>query len=482
MGIIYKHNPFLAFSPDEFEFGEDLPWLAARSERAKWDLRDTRYLWGSAWKMILPLMRRPGINEILVRGTNRILVETRDGMFQTSLNFDPNMPAPAGWPESERRPGFEDLLGGLERVHTATENKPFWTPKGPLGDVISEANLEDGSRLQGVAPPCVVAGSVAFNIRRFNPIPFTFEDYIEMGTLTREVVDVLRLAIEGNCSFVVASGTGTGKTSFLQTALTLVPLEKVILTIEDTPELVVDHWLASGLKTRSRAASAGPDFQVVTMASLINTAKRLRPDWIVCGEIRDSSDPNNSPAEAFLSAVQSGHAGACTIHADDSYLAFGNLQRMLANARPSAKDASLKMAIGESVRLAVIMERVTESVLAENGDRIQRARRRVSEVVECLGSDGNEFFLNPLFKTRIKLKAYQYGGEEITFPERRLEQVGIPFFGLELEDQGAKLPPWWEGAKFEHASKIQKVGRAAHNSALLSVARATAAPRLASSE
>lgn len=482
MGTVQRHNPFLRFSPEEFEFGEDLPWLNTRSDRAKWDLRGTRYLWGSAWKMLLPLMRRPGINEIIVRGPNRILVESREGMFLTSLNFDPNMPAPPGWPESERRPTFEDLLGGLERVHTATENKPFWTTKNAMGDARTEGSLEDGSRLSGGGPPIVVGGTVSFNIRRFNPVPFTFEDYIEFGTLTREVVDVLRMAIEMNCSFVIGSGAGTGKTSMLQTILTLVPFEKVILTVEDTPELKVDHWLASGLLTRSRAAGADDEFQVSTMSDLINLAKRLRSDWIICGDIRDNPDPNNSPAEAFMSAIQSGLAGGCTMNADDSYQAFLQLQKMLSTARPSAKENSLRLSISQCVRLVVIMERVDESYLAENGDRCLRTRRRISEIVECLGSDGEEYFLNPLFKTKIKTKFYKYGGEEIAFPERYLEMVGIPFFGLELEDRCGKLPHWWEGAKFEHASKIQKVGRAAHNSELLSIAKATAAPRASNFE
>ena len=106
-------NPFNTFRPEEFELGPDLPWTVTRSERAKWRIGDTEFLWGSAWRMLLPLMRRGGINEIMVRGADRIFVETRDGFFHTSLTFDPDGPGPVGWPAAFRRPTVDDLLAGM---------------------------------------------------------------------------------------------------------------------------------------------------------------------------------------------------------------------------------------------------------------------------------------------------------------------------------------------------------------------------------
>lgn len=473
---VQQFNPFQVFKAEEFRFGEDLPWTLARSERAKWKLGDTEFLWNSAWRMLLPLMRRTGINEIMVRGVDRIYVETRDGFFHTSLNFDPNLPAPMGWPADYRRPTSEDLLAGLQRIHSATESKTFWSQRQQLEDVLVEANLEDGSRLMGVGPPCTVDGQVFFNIRRFSAEPFTFDDFIRFGSITPELRDVLVMALEAECSMVFAAGTGAGKTTLLQTVLEAITPEKVILTIEDTPELQVDHILLGGLKTRPKAGGSPDNFQVVTMTHLLKASLRMRPDWIICGEIRDSADPTNSPADAFLNAIQTGHNGACTLHAHDGYGAFLRLQTMLANARPNAKEESIRMAIGESIRLVVVLERVKETILDDRGAPAHKVRRRVKEVVECLGSDGKDYFMNPLFRTRITQKAYVTPeGEVRMYAFRLLEQVGIPFFGLELDERGAKLPDWWAAAKFEHASKIAMKGRAAYASDLLGTAVATGA-------
>ena len=473
-------NPFSVFQPDEFKFGEDLPWTLTRSERAKWKIGDTDFLWGSAWRMLLPLMRRTGINEIMVRGVDRVYVETRDGFHHTSLNFDPNSPPPAGWPSDYRRPTADDLLAGLQRIHSATESKTFWSQRQQLADVLVEANLEDGSRLMGVGPPCTVDGQIFFNIRRFSAEPFTFDDFIRFGSITPELRDVLVMALEAECSMVFAAGTGAGKTTLLQTVIEQITPEKVILTIEDTPELQVAHILHGGLKTRPRAGGSPDDFQVVTMTHLLKASLRMRPDWIICGEIRDSADPTNSPADAFLNAIQTGHNGACTLHAHDGYGAFLRLQTMLANARPNAKEESIRMAIGESIRLVVVLERVKETIHDDQGNPVQRVRRRVKEVVECLGSDGRDYFMNPLFRTRITQKAYVASdGDVRMYAHRQLEQVGIPFFGLELDERGVALPDWWQAAKFEHASKIAMKGRAAYASDLLGPAIALGAqPRL----
>jgi hypothetical protein len=263
----------------------------------------------------------------------------------------------------------------------------------------------------------------------------------------------------------------------LQTTLNEISDDQVILTIEDTPELQLSSFLGGGLKTRPKAGGTSDEFQVVNMTSLLKASLRMRPNWIVCGEIRDSSDPNNSPADTFISSIQSDHRGACTIHAPDGYGAFMRFQAMLANARPSAKEESIRMALGESIRLVVVLERVNETILDERGNQVLVTRRRVKEMMECLGSDGHDYFMNPLFRTRMTQKPFvDPAGNFHTFPFRHLEMVGIPFFGLELEDIGHPMPSWWVRAKVEHASKLRPVGRAAYASDLLGAAQVGAEP------
>jgi hypothetical protein len=46
-----------------------------------------------------------------------------------------------------------------------------------------------------------------------------------------------------------------------------------------------------------------------------------------------------------------------------------------------------------------------------------------------------------------------------TTNEPELDMVGIPFFGIELEDQGYAMPEWWKSAKARFGQGIPRVGR-----------------------
>lgn len=315
---------FQVFEPWEFEPGPDIPWIIEQSERSKWSPGATQFLWCSAWKMLLPLMRRKGVSEIIVKGPKAVWVQSSTGMILTSLNFDPDLPVPTGWPCGARRPDESDLLAGLNRIHTCVEQRPLWSPGNPLGDVAVEANLEDGSRLQGWCPPLTVDSTTTFNIRRFSSVKLGRDDFIACRSLTAEAWDVLRMAIQAHCPFLVVAGTGAGKTTLLEAMAGEIPEWEIPITIEDTPELKIVHPLYRGFRTRPMIASGG-DFRDESMKSLLKRALRALPDWIIVGEIRDSPDPSLSAADAFMEAIASGHYGAATLHAHDD---FGALTRM----------------------------------------------------------------------------------------------------------------------------------------------------------
>jgi hypothetical protein len=75
--------------------------------------------------------------------------------------------------------------------------------------------------------------------------------------------------------------------------------------------------------------------------------------------------------------------------------------------------------------------------------------------------------LNPLFATRFREKEFvtALGVRTAMWPQ--LEQVGIPFFGLELEDKGYEMPEWWYESKLEFMERIPRVGIVAHRESLL---------------
>jgi pilus assembly protein CpaF len=424
-------------------------------------------------------MRRDTVNEIIVRGPDYVWVETGDGLIKTSLNFNTsNLGLPPGYPECApfEYPNPAMLLAGLKFIHSGLTSRTIWgeLPAGePLGDVHIEGNLEDGSRLMALLTPVSANRGIIMNIRRFRLSRLEPEDFIRFGSLTLEAVDTLKLAMAAHASFLVAAGTGCGKTTLLEMMMRFIPEDtELVFTVEDTAELRSDHPLWGGFIVREKPADAPSTFQELQMVHGLKAALRARPDWIIAGEIRDSVDPQNSPADVFINAISSGHAGACTLHAGGAYEAMTRLENMLRNARPSSKDESIRGAIGEAVRMVVVLSRFQEETITATGAKIRRPKRMAESITEILGSNGHTYIMNPLFKAKASIQKIETEEGEITKQTMNLEQVGIPLFGLELKDRGyAEMPTWWEEAQMQFIKKINREeGRGAQALDLLNMA------------
>ncbi|MEP9404439.1 P-type DNA transfer ATPase VirB11 [Sphingomonas sp. VNH70] len=188
------------------------------------------------------------------------------------------------------------------------------------------ASLPDGARVQIVAPPAT-RGGMAMAIRKHVSADLTLADYAAQGAfdgvraeaddgvdaeLRRlrgdgDIAGMLALAVRARRNIVVAGGTSTGKTTFLNALIREIPATERLILIEDTPELHLSHANAIGLlASRSALGEAS-----VTSDDLLNASLRLRPDRILLGELRGVE------AYTFLRAVNTGHPGSMTtIHAD----------------------------------------------------------------------------------------------------------------------------------------------------------------------
>lgn len=101
---------------------------------------------------------------------------------------------------------------------------------------ILEGRLPDGSRVEALLPPIAPDGpSVA--IRRFSKDRLTLARLMELGALTRDAAETLRVLVECKRNVVVSGGTGSGKTSLLNALSALIPTGERIVVIEDAREL-----------------------------------------------------------------------------------------------------------------------------------------------------------------------------------------------------------------------------------------------------
>ncbi|KQV64020.1 P-type conjugative transfer ATPase TrbB [Caulobacter sp. Root343] len=198
---------------------------------------------------------------------------------------------------------------------------------------LPSATLPGGERIQGVYSP--VSTGPGFVIRKRPDKIFTLDDYVTQGVMSVQQARVLEVAAEARENILIAGGTGTGKTTLANAILALPAFaqDRVIL-IEDTGELQCAAPDQLALQTRR----AEP---VISMADLVRTSLRLRPDRIIIGEVRDGS------ALDLLKAWNTGHPGGlATLHANSAAEALDRLEDLIGEVSHTVPHRAIGQAIG----------------------------------------------------------------------------------------------------------------------------------------
>jgi len=290
------------------------------------------------------------------------------------------------------RPGevwLESLGGGIERIEEpaldtallerlARQIAAFSSQGISRAQPLLAAALPDGSRVQVAAPPAT-RGSHAFAIRRHVSADLSLADWEEADAFAdveasgsdigderrfrtiagREAAQHLARAVRNRRNILVAGGTSTGKTTFLNALLAEIPPHERLITIEDTAELHLRQPNAVGLiAARGELSEAR-----ISAEDLLIAALRMRPDRIILGELRGVE------AFTFLRAVNTGHPGSMTtIHADTPQRAIEQLALLVLQAGSRLSRDDVRHYVRESVDVFVQLER-------------RDGRRRVSRIL-----------------------------------------------------------------------------------------------------
>ncbi len=173
-----------------------------------------------------------------------------------------------------------------------------------------DAHLPSGDRVNATIFPISNFGNT-ITIRKFATNPWTMPTFIRSKTISSDVAALVWLCIQNELSLLVAGGTGSGKTSFLNAMAAFIPANQRVISIEDTRELTLPkflHWVP--MVTRE----ANPEGKgEVKMLDLMVNSLRQRPDRILVGEIRRQKE-----AEVMFEAMHTGHSVYATLHADNS--------------------------------------------------------------------------------------------------------------------------------------------------------------------
>ncbi len=208
---------------------------------------------------------------------------------------------------------------------------------GAASPVVSAELPETGERFEGILPP--VSSAPCFAIRKPIGQVLRLEDYLTDQIMTALQGAVLRKAVAERKTILIAGGTGSGKTTLANALLAeMADANERIVLIEDTRELQCPAKDTVALRTHRGA---------VTLADLVRSTMRLRPDRIIVGEVRGGE------ALDMLKAWNTGHPGGiATVHANSAASALTRLELLIQEAVSIVPRALIAQAIDLIVFIA----------------------------------------------------------------------------------------------------------------------------------
>ncbi|MER9222884.1 P-type conjugative transfer ATPase TrbB [Mesorhizobium sp. M0644] len=236
---------------------------------------------------------------------------------------------------------------------------------------IVSAELPSGERFEGLLPPVVLAP--CFAIRKPAAKLYTLADYVADGIMLQVQADALRKAVRERRNILVAGGTSSGKTTLANALLAQVAdCDERVILIEDTRELQCAAKDCVALRTRRGS---------VTLADLLRSTLRLRPDRIIVGEVRGAE------ALDMLKAWNTGHPGGiATVHANSARSALYRIEQLAQEAVVTVP----RRLIADAIDLIVF--------IAGRG-----SSRRIDAIAEVTGLDGSgDYVVAPLTLSQLQ--------------------------------------------------------------------------------
>ena len=299
---------------------------------------------------LVPLYTDSDVLEIMVDAPDSVYVERYGKLEKTQVQFES--------PDALR--AVINALLGLAGI--------VLLPEHPIG----EMRFPDDARLLAVIPPTALNGPTLF-IRKSAPKMMTWERLFEHGAVTPEVHDFLQTAINARVNILVAGGPSSGKTTIANMLAEMIPADRRLIVVEETHELRFDHphrvWLEGG------GSAALP------LTTLLDTAARMRPDWLIVGELCGVETMR------ALQVMSTGYTAITTIHATSPEDALSRLETFCLMANLGLGLAEIRRLIASALQLITYQE------------RLPNGTRKMMQLLEVVGLESDlRYNLKPLFR------------------------------------------------------------------------------------
>ena len=315
----------------------------------------------SVLDILNPLLEDPEIIEIMIDGPERVSVEKGGKIQDTGVRFDSN---------DEVKDVIKEVL-----AMTGAELEE--------GKTLYDVRLSDNSRMMAVLSPTSIQGhSVIF--RKWMTKQITWEKLFEYKSVTPEVRDLIQSAINAHASILVAGGTASGKTTFANRIVELIPAEERVVAVEQVHELQFDHPRSLFLESEGNVS--------VEFNDLLTAGSKMRPDWLIIGELHGAETLH------AMQIMGNGHSAISTTHATSAEDALARLETLCLMANLGLGLDDIRQIIAAALRLVLYQE------------RLPSGRRKIVQIVELKGIKDGRYFLQPLMRYNIETETFEMTG------------------------------------------------------------------------
>lgn len=355
-------------------------------------------------------MEDPGVTDIFILSYNCIYVEKKG----RNEEYKPTFRSPKH---------YKDFVDRIMREAGTELNK-------------GEKKIEDfevfGNRGNAIIDTVATKG-YCLTMRKHAENPITLQQIINGGTMSQTIADLLGHIIQGEMNLIYAGITGSGKTTTLRALLDFyVPqLGKRILCAEDTQELFLKNRHTVELKT----VHSQKEEEAISMEALIIAALRMKPKYIVVGEVRGAE------AQAAVEGMETGHSTIFSMHGGTVWNIVNRLVTKYLMSMPSLGIEVVERIIGSAVDYVAIQ------------DDVPGVGRRVTSIHEIsYDFDKQRVAATPICEYSFDIQDWVWSNAVSSEKTRTMLRRGLP---IETVKQMENL----EWLKMDHAKHMEEYKR-----------------------
>ncbi len=260
-----------------------------------------KFLWG--YYRIDELIEDKDISDIRLLGPDSVFYKKKGQRYLSDIHFS----------DKHDYDRFIERIIIKNKINAGTQNaiQPFIDKSNP--DWRMRFNLSTGY--------VMASGNAMVHIRKHSTVKRLFQDLIEDGLLTQEVVEIIERKIAAGESFLLCGPSGSGKTTVLNAMIEKIPRSKAIFCVQESEELFTNEnreFCSYIIRVAKGEGKVNYSLDVIATNGLL-----VDTDVYMIGEIKGSE------ARDFFTAAYTGAQCMGTLHANSARDAFKRLADLI---------------------------------------------------------------------------------------------------------------------------------------------------------